>query len=229
MRIKRDFLLDPYLVLYLPLHELDGSSFMSRDAYGHLCTVTGALWEYNGRTFDGVDDVIYTSSPSFVDDTQGTVEVWVKFTDFTQDHSVASACVDGAEDDEFLFMYYRPSDSYKIGVYQSLNAVTQMYAKTRANVITDTGWHHWVVTSDSSTLRAYLDGIEESLTFITGSNTGQWMATATDADTFSIGAIKRATPVLETKGIIGEVRVYSRALKASEIQHNYLATKWRYQ
>ena len=31
-----EFIVDPYLVLHLPLSELDGKSFMSRDAYGHL-------------------------------------------------------------------------------------------------------------------------------------------------------------------------------------------------
>lgn len=49
---------DPYLKLYLPLYELDGSSFMSKDAYGHLCTVTGALWRPNGRWFDKTSDII---------------------------------------------------------------------------------------------------------------------------------------------------------------------------
>ena len=50
---KRRFKLDPSLVLYLPLYELDGSSFRSRDAYGHLATVTGALWTPQGRTLMG--------------------------------------------------------------------------------------------------------------------------------------------------------------------------------
>ena len=53
-----DFIFDPSLVLYLPLYQPDGASFASRDAYGHLCTVTGALWTPQGRTFDGADDII---------------------------------------------------------------------------------------------------------------------------------------------------------------------------
>src|SRR3990167_5915362 len=53
-----EFGLDPSLVLYLPLWKKDGSSFMSDDAYGHLATVTGATWGSQGRTFDGVDDLI---------------------------------------------------------------------------------------------------------------------------------------------------------------------------
>ena len=53
-----NFIFDPSLVLYLPLHQRDGSSFMSKDAYGHVCTVTGAVWTPEGRLFDGVDDYI---------------------------------------------------------------------------------------------------------------------------------------------------------------------------
>lgn len=35
------FILDPRLVLYLPLWKLDGASFADHSAYGHLCTVKG--------------------------------------------------------------------------------------------------------------------------------------------------------------------------------------------
>jgi len=63
-----NFVFDPSLELYLPLYELDGSSFMSKDACGHICLVTGALWGSQGRTFDGGDDYIditTTSWPKF--------------------------------------------------------------------------------------------------------------------------------------------------------------------
>ena len=53
-----DFIFDPSLVLYLPLGQLDGTSFVSQDAYGHLCTVTGTVWGSRGRYFDGADDLV---------------------------------------------------------------------------------------------------------------------------------------------------------------------------
>ena len=59
------FLLDPSLVLYLPLYQLDGASFMSRDAYGHLGVNYGSTWTPQGRSFDGVDD--YVIVPNVVD------------------------------------------------------------------------------------------------------------------------------------------------------------------
>ena len=57
-----NFIFDPSLVLYLPLYQLDGASFVSKDAHGHLCSVTGALWRPNGRWFDGTDDTIAADS-----------------------------------------------------------------------------------------------------------------------------------------------------------------------
>lgn len=62
MKVKQqNSYLDPTLVLYLPFHQLDGTSFMSKDKHGHLCSVTGALWTPRGRSFDGVDDQIVGS------------------------------------------------------------------------------------------------------------------------------------------------------------------------
>jgi len=46
-----DFYYDPNLVLYLPLHKLDGTSFMSQDHYGHLIQNNGTLWRPDGREF----------------------------------------------------------------------------------------------------------------------------------------------------------------------------------
>lgn len=57
--LKDEFLNDPSLVLYLPLWKKDGASFMSDDAYGHLCTRTGVTHSpIHGDSFDGIDDGI---------------------------------------------------------------------------------------------------------------------------------------------------------------------------
>ncbi len=84
----KDFIFDPYLKLYLPLYELDGASFMSRDAYGHLCTVTGAFWTPRGYSFDGGRDYINAGSHSVF--TLGTLDWTFEFWVY------ASALVDDA-------------------------------------------------------------------------------------------------------------------------------------
>ena len=67
MKPSRSFILDPTLRLYLPLWKLDGASFASRDAYGHLCTPVGAFWTPQGYDFDGVDDKITVTHHASLD------------------------------------------------------------------------------------------------------------------------------------------------------------------
>ena len=76
-----DFIFDPSLALYLPLYELDGASFMSKDAYGHSCTAIGALWRPNGRWLDGINDYINCGADTSFDISGTmTLEVWMKRT-----------------------------------------------------------------------------------------------------------------------------------------------------
>ncbi len=78
--------LDPYgfttngLVLYLPLWALRDSAFNSVDAFKHTCTVTGALWQPDGRLFDGTDDQVLCGNAASLDnifDGGGTLIFWV--------------------------------------------------------------------------------------------------------------------------------------------------------
>src|SRR3990172_13167350 len=80
--LKDKFIYDPSLVFYVPLYELDGTTFQSKDAYGHLCTVTGALWRPQGRDFDGTDDVISAPDHNALDIT-GTVTLISWFYPYT--------------------------------------------------------------------------------------------------------------------------------------------------
>ena len=78
-KLRQGWELDPSLRLYLPLYELDGQSFRSRDAYGHLCTVTGAKRGFNWWEFDGVDDVITIPHSSAHLFSNVTVIAWVNY------------------------------------------------------------------------------------------------------------------------------------------------------
>jgi len=84
-RWRRQLLRDPYLVLDLPFYELDGTKFMSRDTYGHLCTNKGTKWTPNGRVFDGVDDRITVANhTSFAFTTEKfTIEMGFTITDLS--------------------------------------------------------------------------------------------------------------------------------------------------
>ena len=207
-----DFLSDPNLALCLPLRELDGASFKSQDAYGHICTVSGALWEPHGRYFDGTDDYIDCGS-AIVLSADFTVEAWIYRVSADAYHFVISQGVDGNY--QRLYFRYNSDNTFKFG-FQSDDLD---YADVSPYGV-DT-WVHWAGTynAQNNDRRLYKNGI-----LVAGDTTTE------DYQGTGIMEIGRKSgggqPFM---GRISEIRVYTRQLSSLEIQRNYLVTKWRYQ
>ncbi len=205
-----DFIFDPSLVLYLPLYKLDGASFMSKDAYGHLCPVPGALWTPNGRYFDGLDDFITLPDISGLFSTEGTLIIWLKNDDDVP-----------ASTKGFVFFGAVVSDHYP---YTSGDIYLGVLRSDRPNLgtigIDKSVWHMLTITSQPG---AENWKVYQNLTKIY-SATGD--ATVTVPSAPLIGS---SYSLEDYAGHMGEVFAYNRALTPLEIQHNYLATKWRYQ
>ena len=218
-----DFIFDPSLVLYLPLGRLDGTSFVSRDCHGHLCTITGTLWGLHGRYFDGIDDRISanTTANGGVAGEPHTMAGWGRLADWDTDHSI---CGFGRTDQAGWFdtMYCDSNGNF---------IARTRFASGTQNIVTslltytdDTDWHFLalVVDADSHINHFSVDGIYQ------GSDTTN-ANDLSSMDEFYIGQFPYGTPNRNPwKGDIGEVWVYGRELTPLEIQHNYEATKWRY-
>lgn len=213
---QRDFILDPSLVLCIPLCELDGRSFMSKDAYGHLCTVTGALWRPNGRWFDDTDDVITIPDANSLDVEAGmTVMCWINPSTVLN--------VAGAHGSVYFISKLNSFYLYWIGGVDGNFALyckgtTPVEIKKAQNFLADT-WYHiaGTFTTTGGVRVLYVNGeILKSEVGVTG-----------DIDV-------TANPVLISDaaatmpGLIDDARLYNRALTPLEIQDNYLATKRRY-
>ncbi len=202
MKVERDFILDSSLALYLPLYELDGASFISKDAYGHLCTVSGALWTPDGRLFDGNDDNIIL--PANWMPATGTIEIWAKWNKANSHHIVSS-------DVNEISVYTNPNYNF---YYDGTSRI--IFAIDWAN---DTFVHLSVTYIKNGACILYANGVQKdtgTCPDTTPTNVATRLGSATDgANDFT--------------GTIGEVRIYNRALTPLEIQQNYLATKWRYQ
>ncbi len=221
-RIGQDnFIYDPSLVLYLPLWKRDGASFMSDDAYGHLCTVTGASWTPSGRSSNGVSDKIEMSDHASLNLTTAiTVEVWVS-PDATNPASYG----------RYLGKTNAANNlnSYAIGM-EVADETNVRWDLTGLSVLNSgTGkvipsvFNHIVGTYKNS-------GANNNIIYIKGVNVAS--ATETASITTKDGVLRLYNGAGTTqwwKGIIGEVRIYNRALSPLEVQQNYLATKWRYQ
>ena len=204
------------LVLYLPLFALkgaeNGTTFKSVDAYRHTATVTGALWQPNGRSFDGDDRI--NCGAGFRTLTDVSVEMWLRATDLTG--SVRP------------FMYYlSTSDAWgahwsatgDLAVYDDIDDAGATLYATAAALNT---WHHAVFILDSLDNKFYLNGV------LAGSGTAasdDWSSLAGD---LIIGA-RTGAGALGLIGHVGEARVYNRVLSLAEVAHNRLCTIWRYQ
>lgn len=208
-----NFIYDPSLVLYLPLYELDGTSFKSRDKHGHQCTVTGALWRPGGRYFDGNDDKL--SLPAGIapsGNSDRTIEVWCKRTDLT---GVGAILTYGSYSAGKYFMIRSIATS---GALQFVGH-TINFNPPGLSLSPET-YHHIVVTlSSGDGMTVYLDMSSVSTTLSGPLNT---------TDTAIDIGVDRRTPEAWWLGLISEFRIYNRALTSQEIHHNYLATKWRY-
>jgi len=209
---------DPSCVLYLPLHRLDGVSFMSKDAYGHLCTVTGALWTSQGRKFDGLDDRIDIgtgSVPTLNPTNAMTLIVWAN-------PSVLASSV-----------YNNGDHYYQQGfrIYISLNKI-KFYIKTvdgsatiESGVIAVNEKYCVIATYDkdggANNVRMSVNNVEVTPATLTG--------TIVPFTAYDIGTRLGQSTWDYYTSLIGEALLHSRAFTLLEKQNYYLATKWRYQ
>ena len=140
-----DFIVDPSLVLYLPLYKKDGSSFVSGEGYGHLGTVSGALWRPNGRYFDGVDDKINLPDVSPLSPTsQITLEAWFNPARTNTGRVISKF----PSDYKGWSMYHGAAIGFQLYAGASLGE-----AFSAANTVSQDNWYHAVGTYDGSYMR----------------------------------------------------------------------------
>lgn len=217
-----DFIFDPSLVLYLPLYELDGASFVSKDAYERLCTVTGAMWTPQARYFDGTDDTIYTPSSLSLNPglSDFSLEAWVKAgTDVATWRKIIS--MDDAASDRYCLYINQTSGTFIAEM--RLDGTSKPASSGVA--VSDNQWHHLVGTFDrDGYIMCYIDGIQRGTPLSISSLSA---VGCNPNDNLTVGSARNSSQFFS--GLIGEVRVYLRVLSPLEARRNYLATKWRYQ
>lgn len=210
------------LVLYLPLWALKGSPFKSVDAYQHTLTVSGASWRPDGYYLDGNDYIYETVADFRSADSAGTMLVWFKTS--ATGTLVASADEGTAAEHYMVFLVIagaalRIDQKNGVGLDSILGDVD----------VADGEWHLGAVTSDGTTYALYTDAAVNGLSVSSGANTGDWFADTDNRDNITVGALKYSSIATYLTGSIGEVWIYSRALSAAEVLHNYNTTAWRYQ
>ena len=212
------------LVLYLPLFALKGSPLKSVDAYEHTCTVTNALWQPNGRDFNGIDAYLVTPALAPLEFGTGdfTISVWVNLDTVgsTAQNIVRLSYNTGVASDYRSAGFFEQS-----GVIYAHSRTAAGSEKDAANAIAATTWYRLTLVRISEVVYGYINGAAMTTTGTAGadfdySSGGKVYIGAQDNDAGGVAYF--------TEGIIGEVSIYNRALTPQEIQHNYLTTRWRY-
>ena len=207
------FVYDPSCVLYVPLWKRDGSTFISDDGYGHLCTVTGATWGLQGRIHtDDNDTIIIPDADSLDMTTNLSVLLWLKPT-----------ATGGT-----IFIAKRSDTSYswEMGGDGSGNLLVRINSNT--NVATQGTYSANVFTFFGGT---YDSAAGQITAYINNSSSQAAYSTAITVNTVNISLGARFYyPGAEayTNGTYGELIIFNRTLPPTEMERVRQETKWRY-
>jgi hypothetical protein len=218
---------DPNLVLYLPLHQLDGVEFMDRSHHGHKAVVTGALWTPQGRSFDGVDDTINCGLSTAFFAARGGFGCWVKPLRANPDIYGEAFLLYGNNVNNLLAIVWRSEN--RLFVINRWGAEAPPFRwNNEANpsdVIPLNEWSHIMLTQDGVAPKLYINGILNR-TIAVGNDLTAWTSAATTLRAFRVvyNSAKRYPQC-----IVSGVVVFNRAVTPLEIQNYYQVTRWRYQ
>lgn len=160
-----------------------------------------------GFNFDGTND--FVDAPVATDPTAYTISAWVKPTDVTSTNIFVRTT---AGQQATLFSHQlRITSGSKFQAY-TYDGVSQSVLGT-SDVVANT-WHHVVTTAENGgSLRLYVNGVEEGTPDTIGT---LW----TSGDRYYIGS-NSGDGMGYFSGIIDDVRLYHRALTATEVKQLY--------
>ncbi len=198
-------------------YKLDESSGNLIDSVGSLDMVTNAVtYSSTGKINTAI---LFDSSTDWADSTgptgsqSGSISFWYKRTDTNSFGRPFTFNEDTYNDNGYGGILIHDT-----GVIEWLIRGSTVEILSPQNTWDDTDWHHLVVTSNGSTTHLYLDGNDEILDEITGSNTGQWNADISGYNHISVGAMTRSTQIFDQfEGTIDEIGIWYRDLSSDEI------------
>lgn len=152
-------------------------------------------------------------------DTSGSIEAWFATSSPTGENCIFSSSDEASNS---YFCYLACTDG-KIRIRFRDN-VTDYDFVTTANSFNDGEAHHVVATSNGSTIKVYVDGIERSLTITAGTNIGKWFEFTPQRDNITIGALTYSSGTfVYFDGLLQDIAVYNYALSPAQIKEHYYA------
>jgi hypothetical protein len=196
------------LVAAYSFNEGTGTATADASGNGHTGTVSGATWAAAGKngaalSFDGVNDWVTIADTNLLDLTSGmTLEAWIR-PSLVSNWRTVILKERGAG---LSYSLYSSNDNGRPStwIFRSNDAESTSPSALAVNT-----WVHLAATYDGATLRLYANGVQVSSKAVTGAMT-------TSTSPLRIGGNAVWTEFFG--GLIDDVRVYNRALTATEIQ-----------
>ena len=165
--------------------------------------------QHNALDFDGVDD--YVNIGNNLNLTSAiSIEAWVKTDGLGSRQTILDKGYSSSGEP-----YYQYHVEVRSGgeVYFALSLNGTRKTTQTSTTLTAGQWHHIACVYNGSTIKIYIDGIEESSTNATGS-------ISTYSTSLYIGAYSGPSDIGSFDGLIDEVRIWSDERTASEISAN---------
>ena len=179
-------------------------------------------------SFDGSTNYVQTGSTDILDsDYAGTVSFWIKTS--TSDGMILS--YSNLSDDNAAQVDWYISGG-QLGMGMKRDAPGNWDSWVWNGTVNDNKWHHVVYVADGTNpVIVYVDGVPVTLSSFTNSGSGgassDWVANSYGISSFTnmfvLGAEHRGSdaPDFFYSGTIDDVRVYGRALTATEVEGLY--------
>ena len=222
-------------VFYAPLYNtrLADSPFTSLDIYGHICTVTGAVWGTQGRRFTPAPDDYITIDAALVplaSSTKGTWMIGVMLDVATPVGSPNLICFGDTNAAEMIWIeIIAATGIFRAGVYDA--SVEKWILSTNAVALSDGVYAHLAVIQDGVSPVLLVNGVPVAQTFTSSADKTSWFSVCTGLDNGRLGCRNwnnAGNASYIRNGNVGEVVLSNRVYTIPEVQNHILATKWRY-
>lgn len=216
------------LVGYWPFdgNDISGTTAYDRSGQGNNGTLTNGPTKTIGRvgqglSFDGTDDYINMGNTNNISTGNFTISYWFKTSLSVYKPIVAKRLATPSYNQYQTGVGYvnslgNPVDSGSVFFFAS-DGVNKQGVHTTATNYADGAWHHVDVTRTSSGVLMYVDGVLVSLVIDSAGISSQ---NYSNSGNFNIGYSNSS---YFFSGSLDEVRIYNRALSASEIWDLYQA------
>ena len=206
---------DPALVLYFPFFEGSGDHVTDESPYGNHGSWTPETWTEGkigpAPLFDGIDDYVEIAEDDSLDVTTLTLMAWIKTsqTDAYSYRVITRRNSTVHKNTPYQLNFYAATGNIRIIVGNN----TTFQTLPGTSDLRDGKWHFIAATADGSLLKVYVDGLSEK-------EAPQTVIPYNYDGAMRIGGVTGNFWDVD----IDEVRIYSRALEAHEIEALYRAT-----